>query len=131
MLTNKTSIIDTQKKMKACDISLTCIKNKSGSKIEPWGTPWDTDPGWQKSLPKLTKNDLLERWDLNQLTVYFEKPIAFNFCDSKSWSIASKAFRISIGIIPVMIPLWKLFCWGGRIPWKQKIWKQYSKTMTR
>ena len=29
----------------ACDMSLTYIKNKSRPKIEPWGTPQETDTG--------------------------------------------------------------------------------------
>ena len=33
-------------------------KNKSGPKIEPWRTPQDTDAGWEKSYPKVTRKDL-------------------------------------------------------------------------
>ena len=41
-------------------MSLTYIKNKSGPKIEPWGTAQDTDAGWEKLFLKLTRKDLLE-----------------------------------------------------------------------
>ena len=34
-------------------MSLTYIKNKSGPRIEPWGTTQDTDAGREKLLPKL------------------------------------------------------------------------------
>ena len=56
-------------------MSLAYIKNKSDPKIEHWGTPQDGDP-------KLTRKDMLARYDLNQLTVCFKKPIAYNFCNS-------------------------------------------------
>ena len=56
-------------------MSLAYIKNKSDPKIEPWCTPQDGDP-------KLTRKDMLETYDLNQLTVCFEKPIEYNFCNN-------------------------------------------------
>ena len=73
-------------------MSLTYIKNKSGPKIEPWDTPQETETGLGKLFPKLTRKDLLEKSHLNGSTVRFEKPIAYNFCKSKSWSIVSKVF---------------------------------------
>ena len=42
----------------AYDMSLTYIKNNSGPRIEPWGTLRDTDPGWEKLSPKLSRNNL-------------------------------------------------------------------------
>ena len=52
-----------------CDMSFAYIKNESGPKIEPWHTPQDTDAGWANLFSKLIRKDLLERKDLNQLTV--------------------------------------------------------------
>ena len=63
-------------------MSLTYIKNKSGPKIEPWVTLQDIDAGLEKLFSKLTRKDLLEREDINQLKVCFEKAIAYNFCNS-------------------------------------------------
>ena len=48
----------------ACIMSLTYIKNNSGPndpKIEPWGTPQDTDVGREKLFPQLSGKDLLKR----------------------------------------------------------------------
>ena len=42
-------------------MSLTYIKNKSDPRIEPWGTLQNTDAGWEKVFPKLTRNDLLDK----------------------------------------------------------------------
>ena len=36
----------------------------------------------RQKYPKLTRKDLLERSDLNQLTVFFEKPVAYKICKS-------------------------------------------------
>ena len=43
----------------ACDMSLTYIKNKSGPRMEPCGTPQDTDTGWEKLF--YARNDLLDK----------------------------------------------------------------------
>ena len=37
--------IEKKSHLTACDVSLKYIKNKSGPRIEPWGTPQDTDAG--------------------------------------------------------------------------------------
>ena len=58
-------------------MSLTYIKSKSGPEIGPWGTPQETNAGRVKLIHKLTRNELLERQDLNQLTVPFEKSRAY------------------------------------------------------
>ena len=47
--------------MTACDMPLTYIKNNSGPRIEPWGTPQDTDAVWKQLFPKLTGNDILDK----------------------------------------------------------------------
>ena len=52
----------------ACDMSLAYVKNMSSPKIDPWDTLQDTDAGWEKLFPKSTKNDLLDKSDLNQFT---------------------------------------------------------------
>ena len=61
MLTSKKCIIDMKKRsdLTACDMSLTNIKNKSGPRIEPCGTPQDTDAGSEKLFP--ARNDLLDK----------------------------------------------------------------------
>ena len=43
MLTDKTLIIGIEKKITACHMSLTFMKNKRSPKIEPWGTLQETD----------------------------------------------------------------------------------------
>ena len=79
----------------ACIMSLTYIKNNSGPndpKIEPWGTPQDTDAGREKLFPQLTGKDLLKRLVLNWLAVCFKKPTVSNFFSITSWSIVSQSF---------------------------------------
>ena len=37
------------------------LQNKSGPRIDHWGTPQDTDEGWEKLFLKSTRNDLLDK----------------------------------------------------------------------
>ena len=41
--------------MTICDMSLTYITNKSSPKIDPWDKPQNTDAGYEKLFPKLSK----------------------------------------------------------------------------
>ena len=77
------------------------------SVIEPLGTTWETDPHWKTFYPRLTRKDLLERSDLNQLIACFEKSILYNLCKSTPWSIVSKAVWRSIRIMLVITLLSK------------------------
>ena len=98
MLTNETwdhQYREKKSHVTACNMPLTCIKNTSCLKIDHWGTSQDADAGWGKLFSKLTKNDLLDKQNLNQFTACFGKPIAYNFCKNMSSSILLKAFRRS------------------------------------
>ena len=44
-----------------CGMSLTYIKNKSVPRMEPCGTPQDTDAGSEKLFS--ARNDLLDKYD--------------------------------------------------------------------
>ena len=43
------------------DVSFKYIKSKSGHNTDAWGTPQNTDAGWEKLFPELTKYDLLDK----------------------------------------------------------------------
>ena len=49
-------------------------RNRSGPKIDPWGTPHKSCPGSEKDLFKLTLNFLCDRYDLNQRMTFLENP---------------------------------------------------------
>ena len=73
-------------------MSFTYRRNSKGPKMDPSGTPHVILEGYEEQFPKFTLNNRLERYDLNQPIVSFEKPIALNFFNSILWSIVSKAF---------------------------------------
>ena len=57
MLTKKTWIISIQEEITFYSL-WHVIKNKSGPKIEPFGTQQDADAGWEKLFPKLPQKKI-------------------------------------------------------------------------
>ena len=49
-------------------------KNRSGPKIDPWGTPHESRPGSKKDLFKFNLNFLYDRYDLNKRMTSLENP---------------------------------------------------------
>ena len=49
-------------------------RNRSGPKIDPWGTPRKSCPGSEKDLLKFTLTFLFDRYDLNQRMISLENP---------------------------------------------------------
>ena len=94
-----------------CGMSFTYMRDSNGPRMDPCGTPHVILDGSEQQFSKFTLNNRLEieRYDLNQPMVWFEKPIALNFFNSISWSIVSKAFWKSTSIMPVVNPLSKPF----------------------
>ena len=90
-------------------MSLTNSKNRSGPKIDPWGTPQQILDKSEKWLFMLTLNARSVKYYLNHATVLSEKPMACNLPRTISWFIVSKAFWRSISTILVKSPLLKPF----------------------
>ena len=78
----------------AWGISLTYSKNRSGPKIDPWGTSQEILEKSEKWLFMSTLNARSDKYDLNHTTVFSEKPIACNSPGRISWFIVSKAFYL-------------------------------------
>ena len=71
----------------AWGISLTYSKNKSGPKIDPWGTPQEILDKYDKWLLILTLNAQSDKYDLNHATVFSEKLIEVIYCINFSFMI--------------------------------------------
>ena len=76
----------------AWGISLTYSKNRSGPKIDPWGTPQEILDKSEKWLFMLTLNARSDKYDLNHATVFSEKQIACDLSRRNSWFIVSTGF---------------------------------------
>ena len=68
------STYKTSSHLTACAMSFIYRRNKSGPKIDPWGTPYKSCPVYEKNLFKFTLNILYDRYDLNQRMTYLENP---------------------------------------------------------
>ena len=97
MLTKKTCHCHRQKyhiwQLVACHWHI--LKTTVAPRIESWGTPQDTDAGWQKLFAKLIKNDLLDKYDL----------ICWSFTYCLSWTLgsSSKCIQLSDNLIRKML----------------------------
>ena len=85
-------------------MSFTYKRKSNGNNIEPWGTPQDSLPGDEDSLPTFTTKDLSVRYDMYHAIVFPAKPRHLIFSRRMLWSIVSNAFWRSIKTIPVSNP---------------------------
>ena len=56
-------------------------RNRSGPKIDPWGTPHESCPSSEKDLFKLTLNFLCDIYDLKPKNDILRKSEEFHFID--------------------------------------------------
>ena len=86
-------------------MSLTYTRNKSGPRIDPWGTPQVTFWKGDKVPPISTGCLRFVKYEWNHSLEHVSKPKAWSLLIRMQWSTVSNAFWRSNSTMPVKLPL--------------------------